>query len=549
MRDPLLSNYSVVMLDDVHERSIYTEILLSLLRKIIKLRKDLRLIITSSTLEASKFKAFFELHKFDAKKETCVVYGIEGRVCNVEIFYTKVPVANYIKATAELIMEIHRKQPPGDVLAFLTDEQEIRTVNEIINDSEIAKNKSNLTISVHPMHASLPAQEQIKVFKPAMDRGTVRKVILSTNIAESSVTIPGVVYVIDCGFVKMNVYHPPSDTEFVATVPVSQNSADQRAGRAGRIRSGKAFRLYTKQSFDSLTKQTKPEILRVNLAPVILSLKALGVDNIVRFPFLTRPPATNLARGLELLFGLGALDKDGSLLKPLGLRMAEMALHPTLSKMLFTSCELGCSEEIVSIVALMLVRNVLLRPANKTYDAARAHTKFQVDGGDILTLLNAYIAFCETGKRIEWCKEQYLNWKALNHACRIRETLVMVLETFGEALQSARGDDTLIRKCIYSGLFPNLAKLAGGGVYNSVRCEGVKMSLHPSSCFYREMKRPGWIVFHEMSRSKQLIYINKITPVEFDWIKELTSHYYDYGTEREIEELRRKKPRIVESQD
>ena len=549
MRDPLLSNYSVIMLDDVHERSIFTEILLSLLRKIIKLRKDLRLIITSSTIEANKFKSFFELHKTDGKKENCVVYGIEGRVCNVDIFYTKIPVADYIKGTVELVLEIHRKQSPGDVLAFLTDEREIRMVGDMINESENARGRSNLSLSVHPLYASLPATEQIKVFKPALDRGSVRKVILSTNIAESSVTIPGVVYVIDCGFVKMNVYHPPSDTEFVATVPISRNSADQRVGRAGRIRSGKAFRLYTKQSYDSLPKQTQPEILRVNLAPVILSLKALGVDNIVRFPFLTRPPAVNLARGLELLFGLGALDKDGSLLKPLGLRMAEMALHPTLSKILFSSCDLECSEEIVSIVALLLVRNVLLRPPNKTYDAARAHGKFENDGGDILTMLNAYLSFCEHGKKIEWCKEQYLNWKALNHACKIRETLVNVLEMFGVELKSARGDDTVVRQCIYSGLFPNLAKLVPGGAYQSVRCEGVKMSVHPSSCFAREMKRPGWIVFNEMSRSKQVIYINKITPVEFDWIQEMTSHYYDYGTEREIEAIRCKKSRLGESNE
>ena len=536
------------MIDDAHERSIYTEIVLSLLRKIIKLRKDLRIIISSSTLESQKFKDFFELHKTDGKTDNSVVYGIEGRVCNVEILYTKFPVADYLKATVELILEIHKKQPPGDVLAFLTDEREITAVEQALRDAESAKKRSSNLI-VFPLYASLPTTEQIKVFKPAHDRGSARKIVLSTNIAESSVTIPGVVYVIDCGFVKMNVYHAASDIEFVATVPISRNSSDQRAGRAGRIRSGKAFRLYTRQSYETLAKQTQPEILRVNLAPVMLSLKALGVHNLVRFPYLTRPPAINMARGLELLYGLGAIDRNGDLTKPLGLRMAEMSLHPTLSRILFTSCELECSQEVCSIVSLLLVRNVLLRPHNKNYDAARAHAKFQVDGGDILTLLNAYLAFCEKGKRIEWCKESYLNWKALNHACRIRETLVKVLEMFGVVLKSANGDDILLRKCVYSGMFPNLAKLIGGGVYRSVRCEGVRLSIHPSSCFSREMKRPAWVVFHEMSRTKEMVYINKITPVEFDWVQEMTSHYYDYGTDREIEEIHSKRMRKDDSID
>lgn len=544
MRDPLLSCYSIVMIDDAHDRSIYTEIILSLLRKIIKLRKDLKIVIASSTLDVDTFQNFFihsssGLHR---KQQSVVVYPIKGRVCNVDISYVKWPVLNYINATAEIILDIHVTQSPGDIIAFLTDEFEIRSVTEFIKNDERFSSEGKLCMTILPMYASLPPMEQLKVFKPVSSIGAPnnsRKVVLSTNIAETSITIPGIVYVIDCGFVKMTIYDAMSDTEFLAVVPISKESANQRAGRAGRIRSGKVFRLYTKKAFNSFEDKSLPEIHRINLSPLLLSLKALGVDNLLRFHYLTRPPAINLARGIEQLFALGAIDSEGRLLRPLGLRMAEIQLHPMLSKILLASSEYGCSVEICTIISLLMVRNIFLRPTNKTFEALRMQNKFQVDGGDLLTLLNAYLGFCEERQSLDWCKENYLNGKALKYAVKIRETFVQILEIYNLPLKSANGDDKLVRKAIFSGMFPNLAKLTLDGNYESVRNKEAHFSIHPGSVLSRQVKKPTWVVYYGVSEGTRG-YINRLTPVEFDWIKEIASEFYEYGTEREVSEKRLK---------
>ncbi|KAH9490800.1 ATPdependent RNA helicase [Bulinus truncatus] len=228
-------------------------------------------------------------------------------------------------------------------------------VVQVVNFIKLLPFKSRIfaqpcEMKVLPMHGSLPASEQMKIFERTSQN--VRKIVVATNIAEASVTIPGTTYVIDTGFVKLKAYNPQSGIESLVTVPISQASANQRAGKAGRVRAGKAYRLYTEESYEKLLPSTVPEMQRSDLAPVILQLKALGVANILRFHFLSPPPAKNMIRGLELLYALGAIDAAGNLTSPLGLKMAEFPLTPQFSKMLLSSGDFGCSEEAIIVAAM-----------------------------------------------------------------------------------------------------------------------------------------------------------------------------------------------------
>lgn len=237
-----------------------------------------------------------------------------------------------------------------------------------------------------PMYAGLPTDQQMFVFEePPED---TRKVIISTNIAEASVTIVDVVYVIDCGFVKMRAYNPHSGIETLTATPISKASAVQRAGRAGRTRPGKCFRLYTEATFRSMAETTIPEIQRSNLAPVILQLKALGIENVARFDYLTPPPSQLMIRALELLFSLGALDEHAKLTRPLGIRMAEFPVDPMMSKIVLNSVQFGCVQEILSIAAMTSVQNVFIEHEGDRKPAQSAKRKFAVEEGDHLTLLN-----------------------------------------------------------------------------------------------------------------------------------------------------------------
>ncbi|RUS75928.1 hypothetical protein EGW08_016316, partial [Elysia chlorotica] len=304
MKDPLLRKYSIILLDEAHERALNTDIVLGLLRKIQKKRKDLKLIVASATLDAEEMRDFFNTNDTDdPEKDTASILTVEGREYPVDIHYTLDPVPNYIKASVDTVMKIHFNEQSGDVIVFMTGLHEVDdVVSQLISEARKLK-KDDMKMRVLPMHGSLPASEQMKVF----ERGSryTRKIVVATNIAEASITIPGICYIVDSGFVKLKAYNPMSGIESLVIVPISQASANQRAGRAGRLRAGKAFRLYTEEEFVKLPAATIPEMQRSDLATVILQLKALGVANVLRFHFMSPPPAQNMVRGLELLYALG----------------------------------------------------------------------------------------------------------------------------------------------------------------------------------------------------------------------------------------------------
>lgn len=291
------------MIDEAHERNILTDTVLALLKKIMKKRSALKVIISSATIDAEFFRNYFNIRAAGTGADSAAILSVEGRMYPVDYFYISAPCPDYVKETVNTILKIHKKQgnAAGDILAFLTGQEEVLEAVQLLREHIAAW--SNADLQALPMYGTLPNADQLKVFFSA-PKGT-RKAIISTNLAETSVTIPGIVYVIDCGFVKMKWFDSDSNTDSLVVLPVSKAQAEQRAGRAGRMRKGKVFRLYTKEAYEKLAPQIPPEIRRSDLCTTILYLKALGIDNIIRFRFPSPPPAKNVLAALETLFALG----------------------------------------------------------------------------------------------------------------------------------------------------------------------------------------------------------------------------------------------------
>ncbi|XP_047296310.1 putative ATP-dependent RNA helicase DHX35 isoform X2 [Homo sapiens] len=512
MVDPLLTKYSVIMLDEAHERTLYTDIAIGLLKKIQKKRGDLRLIVASATLDADKFRDFFNQNETsDPARDTCVILTVEGRTFPVDIFYLQSPVPDYIKSTVETVVKIHQTEGDGDVLAFLTGQEEVETVVSMLIEQARALARTGMKrhLRVLPMYAGLPSFEQMKVFERVSR--SVRKVIVATNVAETSITISGIVYVIDCGFVKLRAYNPRTAIECLVVVPVSQASANQRAGRGGRSRSGKCYRLYTEEAFDKLPQSTVPEMQRSNLAPVILQLKALGIDNVLRFHFMSPPPAQSMVQALELLYALGGLDKDCRLTEPLGMRIAEFPLNPMFAKMLLESGNFGCSQEILSIAAMMQIQNIFVVPPNQK---SHAHNKDS-----------------------KWCQEHFLNYKGLVRAATVREQLKKLLVKFQVPRKSSEGDPDLVLRCIVSGFFANAARFHSTGAYRTIR-DDHELHIHPASVLYAE-KPPRWVIYNEVIQTSKY-YMRDVTAIESAWLLELAPHFYQQGTHLSLKAKRAK---------
>ena len=519
LTEPDLASYSAIIIDEAHERTLHTDVLFGLVKDIARFRPDIKIIISSATMDAEKFSAYFD----DAP-----IYNIPGRRFPVDIYYTKAPEADYVEAAVVTCLQVHVTQPvPGDILVFLTGQEEIEAAAEMLTARTRGLGSRIRELIVLPIYSTLPAEQQAKIFEPTPP--DARKVILATNIAETSLTIEGIVYVVDAGFCKQNSYNHRTGMDSLQVVPVSKAGAIQRTGRAGRTQPGKCFRLYTAWSYaNELPDDTVPEIQRTNLANVVLMLKSLGIDDLVHFDFLDPPPAEALIRSLEQLYALGALNDRGELTK-LGRRMAEFPCDPMLSKMIIASEKYGVSEEALSVAAMLDVQNsVFHRPKDKAVHADNARVNFARGGiGDHTTLLAVYTQWAESGYSPAWCHENFIQAKAMKRARDIREQLAGLCERVEIPMTSDPGNVEGLGKAVAAGFFYHAAKLQKDGSYRTIK-NAHSVHIHPSSVLFKEEVPPKWVLFHELVETTKE-YMRQVIVIKPSYLMEVAPHYYSVG--------------------
>ncbi|DBA01321.1 TPA: hypothetical protein N0F65_001826 [Lagenidium giganteum] len=449
--------------DEAHERTLETDILFGVVKQALRKRKDLRVVVMSATLDVALFQKFFE----DSKP---AVIQIPGRMFNVDVFYTAMTQPDYLDSALVAVLQIHlEEQDNGSILVFLTGQ------------AEAAK------MLICPIFAAMPREQQMKVFEPAPPG--VRKVILATNIAETSITINGIRYVVDTGLVKQRSFVAKSGMEMLQTAPVSKAQAWQRTGRAGREAPGVCYRLFPEETFDQLAERAIPDIQRVSLEVVVLQLKCMGIDDVLGFDFIEKPKVNSLVKAMEKLYALGAFDPEGKLTER-GRQMAGLPVEPMYA------------EEALSVVAMLSVESIFYSPRDKKEQAAQSRAKFQAYEGDQTRVEN------------------------------VRNQLKGYLERLELPISSSFPDIDPLRKSIVAGFFLNTAMRSqsegSGGSKTAFktmcgRSEIVKV--HPSSSLFMRNPPPKWVVYNELVYTSKY-YIRSVVIIEKEWLLELAPKFF-----------------------
>merc|ERR1719419_2190849 len=451
------------------------------------------------------------------------IFTIPGRTFPVEILYTREPETDYLDASLITIMQIHLNEPPGDVLLFLTGQEEIDTACEVLFERMKCLGPEVPELIILPVYSALPSEMQSRIFDPAPPGA--RKVVIATNIAETSLTIDGIFYVVDPGFVKQKVYNSKTGMDSLVVTPISQAQAKQRAGRAGRTGPGKCYRLYTERAYrDEMLPTPVPEIQRTNLAATVLQLKAMGINDLIGFDFMDAPPVEAMIHALELLHTLSALDDEG-LLTRLGRRMAEFPLEPNLAKVLIKSVDLQCSDEILTIVSMLSVQNVFYRPKEKQALADQKKAKFNQPEGDHLTLLAVFNSWRNNKFSAAWCYENFVQIRTLKRAQDVRKQMLGIMDRHKLDVVSCGKATVRAQKAILSGFFSHAAKKDPQEGYRTLVDQQV-VYIHPSSALFN--RQPDWVVYHELVLTTKE-YMREVTAIDPKWLVEFAPKFFKFS--------------------
>jgi HrpA-like RNA helicase len=524
LMDPLLNSYNLILIDDCHERTINAELIFGFIKKVFKKRKDLKIVISSATLDYSSYLNFFSKH--DGFKSD--IFVVSGRTYPVDIFYLDKPIKNYVESAVLTAINIHKQNDrnSGDILVFLTGQEDINLFLELASLHHL--NKSNILLM--PLYSGLPMEKQLEVFQPTPHNK--RKIVIATNIAEASVTIENISFIIDSCFVKMKFYDSKLDSDGLFIIPASKFSLNQRAGRAGRTRPGQCYRLITEFFYESLYEMTNPEILRSNLLEYVLRLKSMGIKNLKSFQMLTTPDPITLSRSLENLYYFGVIDQNADL-TDLGHKVCDIPLDIRLAVTLLRSAELkfNCVEEVLIIVSMLSIQNLFFQPKNPV-NLLKAKQNYGVVQGDHLTLLNIYKNYknCRTS-RSNFCKDLYLNEHLMKTVDDQISHLKPYLKKYNILIKSSvdsDGEDVL--KSFLKGFFLNTAQKQMDGSYRCMRL-GTVLHVHPTSVLYNIL--PEFVMFNEVTNTAKN-YIKDLSAIQKEWIIEAGSHFYEDKTKKVI---------------
>ncbi|GAA6106327.1 probable ATP-dependent RNA helicase DHX40 [Tachysurus ichikawai] len=537
LTDPSLLQYSVVILDEVHERSLNTDILLGLLKKTPSRgahgrKLPLKVVVMSATLETNKLSGFLG---------DCPVFTIPGRTYPVkELFCNLIGPKDkdgsaYVKTVVKVALDVHTNEASGDILVFLTGQSEIEKACDMLFDKaesiDYRYDVNDRTVEgllILPLYGSMPTDQQRQIFQPAP--AGVRKCVVATNIAATSLTVNGVRYIVDSGFVKQLNHNSRVGLDILDVVPISKSEAQQRAGRAGRTSPGMCFRIYNKEFWENcMPEYTVPEIQRTSLTSVILTLKCLGVHDVIRFPYLDRPEERFILDALKKLYHFDAIDRKGNVTS-LGRMMVEFPLPPGLTRALLKSAALGCEDIMLPVAAMLSVENIFIRPGlpEKQKEAEIMHRELAACVGscnDFLMLLCIFEKCRASENPSTWSKDHWIHWRALKSAfsveTQLREILLRLKQQKNFPQETFKGSNSeLLRQCLCQGYFTNVARRSVGKAFCTMDGHGSTVHIHPSSSLFGQEAQLDWIIFHDVLVTSR-VYVRTVCPIRYDWVKDL----------------------------
>ncbi|XP_026877066.2 probable ATP-dependent RNA helicase DHX40 isoform X1 [Electrophorus electricus] len=535
--DPGLIPYSVVILDEVHERSLNTDVLLGLLKKTPSRgfrgrTVPLKVVVMSATLETEKLSAFLD---------NCPVFTIPGRTFPVkELFCGLIGPKDkessvYVKEVVKMALNVHTSEASGDILVFLTGQSEIEKACDLLFEKAESidyrydmHDRSVEGLLILPLYGSMPTDQQRQIFQPAP--AGIRKCVVATNIAATSLTISGIRYIVDSGFVKQLNHNSRVGLDILEVVPISKSEAQQRAGRAGRTSAGKCFRIYSKDFWETcMPEYTVPEIQRTSLTSVVLTLKCLGVHDVIRFPYLDRPEERFILTALKQLYQYDAIDRKGDVTR-LGRLMVELPLPPGLSRALLKSASLGCEELLLPVAAMLSVENILIRPGRpeKQKQAEVVHKELAACAGSCNDFLELRCIFekCKTSDNPStWCKNHWIHWRAVKSAfsveTQLRDILLRLKQQKDFPKETFRGRSSeLLRQCLCLGYFTNVARRSVGKAFCTMDGHGSTVHIHPSSSLFGQELQLDWIIFHDVLVTGR-VYVRTVCPIRYEWVRDL----------------------------